>query len=163
MRNLVNTIMGGLMSLGAVPAVAQSCPEGRLSLRGDWGQAHFTVDLADDSAERAQGLMYVERMPTMAGMLFVYDSPRPVAFWMKNTLIPLDMIFADQAGVVTHIHPMARPLDETPIPGGDGVQYVLEINGGLAERLGLSLGDQLHHSAITHAAWPCDAPTDEAQ
>ena len=69
-------------------------------------------------------------------MLFVYEGPRRVAFWMKNTLIPLDMIFADATGRVTRVHANAVPLDETPIDGGEGVQFVLEINGGLADAAG---------------------------
>jgi uncharacterized membrane protein (UPF0127 family) len=78
-------------------------------------------------------------------------------FWMKNTLIPLDMIFADAAGRVTRVHAMAVPGDETPVEGGAGVQFVLEINGGLAERLGIAPGAELRHPAIGDgAAWPCD-------
>lgn len=147
--------------LGAGMAQADSCSDERLSIRGAWGQAHFSVDLADDPAERARGLMFVEQMPTMAGMLFAYDHPQRVAFWMRNTLIPLDMVFADGQGRISHIHKMARPLDETPIPGGNSVQYVLEINGGLADRLGLEPGDELRHPAIADAIWACEAATSE--
>jgi len=84
--------------------------------------------VADDAAERAQGLMFREAMPLSSGMLFVYGRPQRVSFWMRNTLIPLDMIFADARGVVTRVHAEAVPLDETPIDGGEGVQFVLEIN-----------------------------------
>ena len=78
---------------------------------------------------------------------------------MKNTLIPLDMIFADETGTVRRIHENAVPLDRTPIPGGDGIQYVLEINGGMSATLGLSPGDEMRHPAIAQnlAAWPCAA------
>jgi hypothetical protein len=89
-------------------------------------------------------------------MLFVYESPRRAQFWMKNTLIPLDMIFADATGTVTRIHSGAIPGDLTPIDGGEGVAFVLEINGGLAERLGLGPGAELRHPAIgPGAAWSC--------
>lgn len=138
-----------------------ACAPDRLALRGEWGEARFSVSVADDEAERAQGLMHVEQMPTMAGMLFVYDFPREVAFWMKNTLIPLDMIFADDQGRVVHVHKMARPLDETPIPGGGEIRYVLEINGGLAGRLGIAPGDELQHPSIEHAAWSCASEPEE--
>ena len=107
------------------------------------------------AAERAQGLMNVEKMPAAAGMLFVYDRERPVSFWMKNTLIPLDMIFADAEGRVVAIHENAIPHDETPIPSGAPSQYVLEINGGLASTLGIEVGSEMKHPAIEAAAWPC--------
>ena len=67
---------------------------------------------------------------------------------MRNTLIPLDMIFADGAGRIARVHAMAVPLDETPIDGGEGIQFVLEINGGMADRLGLPPGAQMRHPAI---------------
>lgn len=91
-------------------------------------------------------------------MLFVYDAPQIATFWMRNTLIPLDMIFADETGLVTHVHENAVPLDETTINGGENVQYVLEINGGLAGRLGIGPGTELRHPSIgDQAAWPCEA------
>ncbi|MEM6376118.1 MAG: DUF192 domain-containing protein [Pseudomonadota bacterium] len=128
-----------------------------VDLRGDWGSARFTIELADEPAEQAQGLMHRESMPRSAGMLFAYPGPRPTRFWMRNTLIPLDMIFADSAGVVQKVHRDARPLDETPIFGGNNIQYVLEVNAGLSERLGIGPGTQLRHPVIGDdlAAWPC--------
>ncbi|MEM1237367.1 MAG: DUF192 domain-containing protein [Pseudomonadota bacterium] len=115
------------------------------------------MDIADTDAERADGLMFVEEMPMSQGMLFVYESPRPVSFWMRNTLIPLDMVFIGSDGTVIYIHENARPLDETAIFGGDQVQYVLEINGGLASQLGLEVGSVAQHPAIDEeiAAFPC--------
>ncbi len=144
--------------LAAGAADAADCAEDRVTLRGPFGEASFAVRVADDPAERAQGLMRVEELGTFEGMLFVYEAPQPqVAFWMENTLIPLDMIFADATGTVTRIHENAVPLDRTPIPGGEGVQFVLEVNGGMAERLGLAVGDTLRHPAIgPDAADPCD-------
>ena len=89
-----------------------------MDLRGDWGVAGFNVEVADDPKERERGLMFVTEMPFSAGMLFVYEEPRRAVFWMKNTLIPLDMIFMDPSGVVTHIHENAIPRDLTGIDGG---------------------------------------------
>ena len=80
----------------------------------------------------------------------------PFVIWMKNTLIPLDMIFADPSGSITHIHENAIPNDLTTIDGGANVQFVLEINGGLARRMGIGLGDQLAHPSIAGSA--CGAP-----
>lgn len=101
--------------------------------------------------------MFRDRMSKSAGMLFIYEKPQRVAFWMKNTLIPLDMIFIDSTGTVRRVHSRAIPGDLTAIPGGDGIIAVLEINGGLAEKLGISAGSQLRHPAIKNdiAVWPC--------
>ena len=137
-------------------AGAGDCREGALDMRGPFGAARFDVEVADDPEERAQGLMFVERMAPMSGMLFVYERPQRASFWMRNTLIPLDMIFAGADGRVTRIHENAIPGDETPIPGGDEVKYVLELNGGMAGRLGLSVGDEMRHPSIgPEPAWPC--------
>ena len=116
-----------------------------------------SVEVMDDAGERAQGLMFRESLPRFSGMLFVYETPQPVAFWMRNTLIPLDMLFFDGAGRLTRIKSNAAPHDETPIVGGDDVRYVLEINGGLAAELGIDLGAELRHPALDQAAaaWPC--------
>jgi hypothetical protein len=142
----------------AAQAASAACTDAAVDLRGDWGSARFNVEVADDPAERAQGLMNRPSMPASAGMLFVYDAPQRAIFWMKNTLIPLDMIFLDQTGTVTRVHENAVPLDETNIDGGPGVLAVLEINGGLASAIGIAEGSQLRHPALDQsiAAWPCD-------
>jgi len=135
-------------------AAAAACAPDTVTVRGAFGEAAFRVEIADDPEERAQGLMFVEEMPTFEGMLFVYESPRRASFWMHNTLIPLDMLFADPGGVITRIHQNAIPLDRTSIDGGEGVLYVLEINGGLSERFGIAEGDRLIHPVIDAAG--CD-------
>lgn len=133
------------------------CAVGRAELRGPFGSAGFSVEIADDAGERAQGLMHRESLPAGAGMLFVYEHPQPVSFWMENTLIPLDMVFLDAAGRVVKVHENAVPLDRTPIPGGEDVLAVLEINGGLARAIGIAPGAELRHPAMPQdaAAWPC--------
>lgn len=145
---------------GAFASLAHAaCDPARVDLRGDWGQARFSVELADTAETRATGLMHREWMPTMAGMLFLYDEAQRVGFWMKNTLIPLDMIFMSPDGVVQRIHENAVPLDETIIMGGDGILAVLEINGGMARTLGITPGSHLRHPSLDQslAAWPCEA------
>ena len=149
-----------LAALLGLPAggVSAACSDAAVDLRGDWGSARFTVEVADDAAERAQGLMNRPSMPRSAGMLFLYEAPQRATFWMRNTLIPLDMIFMDPTGTVTRIHENAVPLDETTIDGGPGVQAVLEINGGLARAIGIDVGSELRHPGLDQsvAAWPCD-------
>ncbi|MEM8776631.1 MAG: DUF192 domain-containing protein [Pseudomonadota bacterium] len=151
------TVFAFVCALLAHSSEAATCSGDAINLRGDWGAARFSVEIADDQAERSQGLMNRPSMPSSAGMFFVYDQPSAVSFWMRNTLIPLDIIFADSSGIVRHIHHEAVPLDETPIPGGSDIQYVLEINGGLARAMGINVGTQFHHPSLAQdkAAWPC--------
>jgi uncharacterized membrane protein (UPF0127 family) len=140
----------------AGPAGAACAPDA-VELRWSGGQARFSVEIADTEAERAHGLMDRDHMSASAGMLFVYPEPEHAYYWMKNTLIPLDIVFADPTGRVTMIHPNAIPGDLTPLDGGEGVQYVLEINGGLAARMGIVPGAELRAAAIdpAKAAWTC--------
>ncbi|MEL6521417.1 MAG: DUF192 domain-containing protein [Pseudomonadota bacterium] len=134
-----------------------ACTEDLVSLRGDWGNARFSVEIADDAAERSRGLMFREAMPRSAGMLFLYERPQRVSFWMKNTLIPLDMIFLDETGTVKRVHSNAIPGDLTSIPGGDNIIAVLEINGGLSETFGINEGSQMQHPFFAaNPVWPCE-------
>jgi len=114
--------------------------------------------VADTPEDLARGLMNRPSMPASAGMLFVYPMERQVYFWMKNTLIPLDMVFMSGDGVVQRVHENAVPLDETLIYGGENIRYVLEVNGGLTRMLGIAPGSELRHPAIAAAAaaWPCE-------
>ncbi len=148
-------LIGLMVALAAGPAL--SCSADRVELRWQGGKASFAVEVADDPDERAKGLMFRDKMAMSAGMLFVYDTPRPASFWMKNTLIPLDMVFADPTGLVTKVHANAVPGDLTSIDGGEGVQFILEINGGLAKRLGIAEGAEMRHPAIgPDAVWDCE-------
>ena len=151
-------LLGAVLLLPAGSVLAADCAPDRLDLRQGETTLRFRVEVADDAAERSRGLMYREQLPRFGGMLFVYDAPEPVAFWMKNTLIPLDMLFFDASGRLAAVHENAVPGDLTPIPGGDAIQYVLEINGGAARRLGIVPGAELRHPALdqAQAAWPCD-------
>jgi uncharacterized protein len=153
--HIAGAALASLLLTGA--ALAEVCRADSVSLRGDWGKARFSVEVADDTAERAEGLMHRRSLPLSAGMLFIYETPQPLSFWMRNTLIPLDLLFIDDRGVVQKIHHSAKPLDETPIPGGDDLLSVLEINGGLAKRLGITEGSEIRHPAFAGntPAWPC--------
>jgi len=151
-------IAGFLVVMVPGATLAATCAPDSVEIRGPSGQQRFTVEVADEGAERAQGLMFRESMPLASGMLFVYEEPQRVAFWMKNTVIPLDMIFADATGRVTKVHSGAVPGDTTPIEGGEGIQFVLEINGGLAKRMGIAEGSELRHPSVAQstAVWPCE-------
>ncbi|WP_265502527.1 DUF192 domain-containing protein [Paracoccus beibuensis] len=143
---------------------AAQCEANRLLVRVAESTAlSFDVEVVDTPESRARGLMFRTDLPAGQGMLFIYESPQPVSFWMRNTLIPLDMVFIDATGVIRHIHRNATPLDETPIPGaavGDPAPerlMVLEIAGGEAARLGLEPGQRIGYPAIDdkEASWPC--------
>jgi len=156
LRNTVLTVFLVVLS-GATGAAYAACAPDRVDLRGEFGQVSFGVTLADTPQDRAQGLMHVETMPRFEGMLFIYETPQPLAFWMRNTLIPLDMIFLNAAGEIRHIHANAIPHDETPIRAPEPGLAVLEINGGLAKMLNLAVGDVLRHPGLPQeiAVWPC--------
>ena len=160
MRPFVLGAATALMMLAGTAQQAWACRADQVEIKGDFGTVRFRVEVADTPASRAQGLMFVRQMPQMSGMLFVYERPESVSFWMENTPIPLDMIFADATGTIQRVHAEAIPFDRTPIPGGEGIQYVLEINGGLAADFGIDAGNVMRHPAITQnmAAWPCGAP-----
>ena len=154
---MIRAFAGLAFVVCASTASGDECRSDAIELRGDWGQARFNIETADTPEERSRGLMFREEMARSAGMLFVYETPQPARFWMKNTLIELDMLFADQTGRVTSVHHRAIPGDLTPIDGGPVVYAVLEINGGLAAQYGIGPGSQMQH-AVFHdgpAIWPC--------
>ncbi|SFT83805.1 DUF192 domain-containing protein [Sedimentitalea nanhaiensis] len=150
-------VVAMLLLAWATVAAAGDCRSDEVWLRGDWGETRFSIELADTPRERSRGLMYRETMPRGAGMLFVYEQPQRASFWMKNTLIPLDMLFIDRAGTVTRVHHRAVPGDLTPIEGGAQVYAVLEINGGLAKTYGITAGSQVRHPVFLDgpAVWRC--------
>ncbi len=146
-----------VLGLGAgVVTAGTGCTPSQVTLRGDWGEAAFSVEIADNDESRARGLMFRKSMPDFSGMLFVFDKPQRAQFWMKNTFIPLDMLFIDGSGVVRRIKQNATPHSTAIIDGGEGVKAVLEVNGGVVERLGITPGTQIQHPVFgPSAAWPC--------
>jgi hypothetical protein len=150
------TLLALLSILWAGDVLAE-CRADRVELRNETTLVRFDVEVAVTPQERSRGLMFRESLPNRSGMLFVFSPPQPVAFWMKNTLIPLDIIFLDQTGAVVHVHEGAIPGDLTPIDGGDSVFAVLEINAGLAARYSIEPGMQMRHEVFSQgpAIWPC--------
>jgi len=105
----------------------------------------FDIELALNGAERARGLMFRKKLGPYEGMLFDFYQEEPVNFWMKNTLIALDMVFIAGDGTIRHIHANAVPLTTDPVPSEFPVRAVLEINGGSARLLGIKPGDKVKH------------------
>ena len=112
------------------------------------GDFAFTVEIADTEAQRERGLMFRTSLAADAGMLFDYHKEQQAAFWMQNTLIPLDMIFISADGIVKTIHVNARPMDTTSIPSEVPVRFVLEIAGGRSQEIGLKVGDKFDHPRV---------------
>jgi len=150
-------LAAALVALAGLPALAGACAPETVEIRGDFGSARFTVEIADDEAERALGLMNRPSLAASHGMLFLYTEAGAPAFWMKNTLIPLDMLFITPEGVVQFVKHEAQPGDLSPVSGGPGVLAVLEIRGGLAEAIGIAPGAEVQNPAFggPDAAWPC--------
>lgn len=109
------------------------------------GPVHFRVEIAADEATREQGLMFRTHLDDDQGMLFDFHTPQQVSFWMRNTLIPLDMIFIRADGTIANIADNAEPYSETPIPSDGPVLGVLEIGGGLTQELDINPGDKVVH------------------
>jgi uncharacterized membrane protein (UPF0127 family) len=107
-----------------------------------------TVELARNDAERQRGLMYRESLEPDHGMLFVFDETAPHAFWMKNTLIPLDMIFIDGVGQIAGVVERAEPQTTTPRTAGGPSRYVLEVIGGWCAAHGVGAGDRVRFEAL---------------
>jgi uncharacterized membrane protein (UPF0127 family) len=136
-----------VFSLAAPTAWAQLATFGKSELIVDTaaGKQHFTIEEAKTGQQMMQGLMYRRSMAADAGMLFEYDHPQPVSFWMKNTLIPLDMLFIGADGTVLDIHERAVPLSLDAISTDKPILGVLELNGGTVSRLGIKRGDRVEH------------------
>ena len=107
-------------------------------------QSHrFRVEIANTRAKRERGLMARRNLDQDAGMLFIYEKPRRIRMWMKNTFIPLDMLFIDTMGIITGIRANTIPHSTKTIASSKNVIGVLELNGGTAARLGIKTGDRI--------------------
>ncbi|HRJ70239.1 MAG TPA: DUF192 domain-containing protein [Beijerinckiaceae bacterium] len=125
-------------------AIAQGMEE--LSITTARDSHRFLVEVMRTDAERAKGLMFRQSMPHDHGMLFDFKMDAPVAMWMKNTYIPLDMLFITADGTIARIERRTEPHSERTIASGGPVRAVLELNGGTAERLNLKPGDRVKHA-----------------
>jgi uncharacterized membrane protein (UPF0127 family) len=116
-----------------------------LDIRSGDGKVHsFQVEVARSESEQARGLMFRGALAADAGMIFPMSPPRPASFWMKNTIIPLDMIFVRPDGTIARIAAETVPYSLEPVDSGEPVSAVLEIAGGRAAELGISEGDKVH-------------------
>jgi len=120
--------------------------EGRLEVFAPDGKKilqKFDIEIADVVAERTRGLMFRRSMPTDRAMLFLFDRSEQQSFWMRNTYIPLDIIYINDQLQVVSIQKNCKALNDTPLPSVGPAQYVLEINGGLSDKLGIKPGSRV--------------------
>ena len=128
------------MTLERSPAGLEQIP---LTIASNGKIHRFTVEVARTGPEQQQGLMNRASLAPDRGMIFPYDPPQPVAFWMKNTLIPLDLIYVAPGGRILRIEVNAVPLSLDQLPSGGPVEAVLELAGGRAAELGIGTGDMV--------------------
>jgi|TARA_B110000093_G_C12935521_1_gene395539 uncharacterized membrane protein (UPF0127 family) len=119
----------------AVSGAHAGCEGEYAYLSGSWGQVRFQVEVANSDITRAKGLMGRTSLPKFSGMIFIYDNPQIVSFWMKNTLLPLDVLYFQSDGRLLDIHEDTVPGSLEPLVSSGPVQFVLEINGGLSKTL----------------------------
>jgi uncharacterized membrane protein (UPF0127 family) len=136
----------------ASPLCAKMRVERLWLVTGSGRETPIEVEIAEAPKEKELGLMFRTELADGKGMLFPYDEPREVTMWMRNTYIPLDMVFIRADGVVHRIERRAEPLSERIISSEGPVTAVLEIAGGAAERLGLKPGDRVRHPYFTSGA-----------
>ena len=118
-----------------------------LTISSNGGKHRFTVEIAATPEQQAMGLMYRGKLDPDRGMIFPFDPPRDASFWMKNTLIPLDMIFVRADGSIANIAPNTVPYSEEPVYSDGPVAAVLELVGGRADELGIKAGDTVKWKA----------------
>ena len=131
--------------LGSAVAQSEPFPVSRLTIEAARGRFAFTVEVADTGARQMQGLQGRRTLAPDAGMLFDFQKPRIVSMWMKDTYLPLDMIFIDADGVILNIVEHTVPQSLVPIVSKGEALAVLEVNAGTAGRLGVKAGDRVRH------------------
>lgn len=136
-------VMAGLTLTGCEPASTGGLPTVKMKI----GSQTFTLEIADNDTTRARGLMHRDSMPADHGMIFVFDTTQVLNFYMKNTRIPLDIIFVDSGGRVVSIASM-RPFDWSTTSSTAPARYAIELNQGAAARSGIAAGDLLDLSAV---------------
>lgn len=149
MARLARTGAAGLFALVLMAqATGYATGTGTLVLKTDTGDHSFNIEVAKTAQEKALGLMHRRSLPDNAGMLFLYDRPQPAAMWMKNTHIPLDMVFISAAGRVHRIETHTEPFSKVLIPSGGDVAAVLELNAGQTGKIGLKPGDKVIYPGL---------------
>src|SRR5215467_8399760 len=135
-------------STSSLGAELQRFPTSELTIVSVTGSHRFKIEVAETPAQMTQGLMFRTSLALDAGMLFDYKEPTTTTMWMRNTLIPLDMLFVDERGRIVNIHERAVPQSLDIISSTAPVRAVIELNGGTAARLGIAPGDRVVYPAF---------------
>jgi uncharacterized membrane protein (UPF0127 family) len=151
LNNILAVSVFSVLLLSSVASASKAPATQILSIDADKGATTFQVEVVREEKDRNRGLMFRKHMATDHGMLFDYDPPVDIAFWMKNTIIPLDIIFIGADGRIIRIAENTTPFSLAHIPSGGPARGVLEINGGLSAKLGIGPGDVVHHSLFQNA------------
>ncbi len=136
------------LALLAAPLAAFAAGNGTLVFKTATGDHSFNIEVMVTNEERALGLMFRRSLPENDGMLFLYDPPQPAMMWMKNTIIPLDMVFISSDARVHRIEQNAEPFSTTLIPSDGDIVGVLELNAGEASKIGLKRGDKVIYPGL---------------
>jgi uncharacterized membrane protein (UPF0127 family) len=145
MRRVAVLVVPVLVALVVIARAPFAATTGTLEIASKSGVHSFEVEVVATDEERAKGLMFRKELPEGQGMLFDFKIEQPVAFWMKNTVIPLDMIFIRADGRILRIAENTEPLSERLVPSGGPVLGVLEVIGGTAKKLGIAAGDRVSY------------------
>lgn len=144
-RRMASAAIALLLMGGGLAGPAQAIKRETLKLHTARGVHAINTEITETQEEKALGLMFRTSLADDAGMLFFYDTPQEVTMWMRNTYIPLDMVFIRADGIVHRIEAWTQPFSESIISSGASVVACLELAGGSAERLGLKPGDRVEH------------------
>jgi len=153
---LIHVALIALTSLHAGQAIGVTAepleryPTGTVILKGRHPDRKFNVWVAATDDRREQGLMYIKSLAKSQGMLFLFDQPDLLTFWMKNTFVPLDIIYVGPDHRVVRVAENAIPQSLTAIPSGGASNAVLEINGGMSRTLGVAPGDTVEYQINSH-------------
>jgi hypothetical protein len=157
-RSFLQTVLGSMVTLaftradrGALAAGSETFSVLSVVILSRTGPHRFRVELAESPSQRREGLQGRQTLDAKAGMLFVFDAPSVAAMWMKNTYIPLDMLFLDSIGSIVAIAENTQPMSLEPIRPSEPAKAVLELNAGTVARLGIKLGDRVLHPFVEAA------------
>ncbi len=159
MRMTAGALLLGVLALASapatMPALAQQAagepmrlPAEKLTIVTGQGRFEFDVEIADEAVEQQRGLMFRTDLPAKRGMLFDFGQTRMVTMWMKNTPLPLDMVFIRADGTVAHVAERTTPFSEDIVSSGEEVAFALELNAGVARLIGLKPGDRIEHRLV---------------
>ncbi|MEO0963361.1 MAG: DUF192 domain-containing protein [Pseudomonadota bacterium] len=161
MRNLAALLLAATLAVTGLAACAEPNPPSEtatdsLTIETSTGVHGFTVELADTEERRRTGLMFREDLAPDAGMLFDFESPRVITMWMRNTPLPLDMIFIDPMGRIVSVAENTVPYSEAIVSSRYPASAVFEVNAGTAKRIGIRVGDRVSHPLFDATPSPGD-------